>query len=217
MAESIYPVLHFALTVLFVTLGGMLLLAGRKHSWILLTAGGFLVAATLFAEFRGQPQASSLVTEGLWVFLLVAAALGILGYFVSVRYKSISIDLIGFAVGLYTASWFDEILLVLNGQEESDFTWWLAVLFIAAGALGVWITRREPDQAMILISVIIGADTITNALNLDSSRSITAVFTLGLALTGVVVQYATLLREQPRLGRRLPPVPHPVSEEMPYE
>jgi hypothetical protein len=70
---------------------------------------------------------------------------------------------------------------------------------------------------VILISVIIGARTITNGLNLDNTNSFTAVIALGLGLTGVVIQYASYLREQPRLGRQLPPVPHPVSEELPYK
>lgn len=217
MTGFLLSLLHFTSIVIFLVLGGLLLLAGRKYMWILLGAGGFIVAATVAAEIQGLPNAWSLIEEGKWIFLLIAVGAGALGILVAQKYKELSVDIIGFAVGIFIATWFDEILLVLNGQESGEFTWWVAVLFIIAGLAGVWVTRQDPEQALILISVLIGANTISSSLNLDNSRSITAVITLGLALTGVVVQYASLLRERPRMGKRLPPVPHPVSEELPYE
>jgi hypothetical protein len=217
MPEFLLTILNFVLTVTFLVLGGMLLLAGRKYTWILLGAGGFLVSATIAAEIQGLTNGWALLQEGKWLSLLIAFGIGALGILVSQNYKSLAIDLIGFAVGLYIASWFDEILLVISGENSSDFTWWVAMIFLAVGLAGIWATRRDPDQALILISVLIGASSIANGLNLDSASSFTAVITLGLALTGVVVQYATLLRERPRLGQQLPPVPHPISEEIPFE
>lgn len=208
---------NFLLTVIFLGLGGVLLLAGRHYLWILLGAGGLLVTATLAAEIQGYENAWSLIEEGEWIALLIALLIGVLGVYIGKNYERLSVDLIGFAVGLFIATWFDEILLVMNGQDASEFTWWLALLFIGAGILGVWITRQDPDQAVILISVIIGANTISDGLHLDETRSITAVISLGLTLTGVVVQYASYLRERPRIGQQMPPVPHPISEDLPYE
>ena len=213
----LFAVIHFILTVLILGLGGLLLLTGRKYIWVLLGAGGFLIAATLAAEVQGLPNIWALVEQRMWISLLISVGIGALGVYVGQNYEHLSTDIIGFAVGLFIATWFDEILLYLNGQNQDDFTWWLVLLFIAAGIIGVWVTRQDPDQALILISVVIGARTIADGLNLDPSQNITAVISLGLALTGVVVQYASYLREQPRLGRQLPPVPHPVSEELPYE
>lgn len=217
MPEFLLTIVYFVLTVTFLALGGLLLLAGRKYVWILLGAGGFIVAATLAAEVQGYENAWALVQEGLWISLLIAVGVGALGIIISQHYVSLSVDIIGFAIGLFIATWFDEILLVLNEQDSGEFTWWVALLFIGAGLVGIWVTRRDPDQAMILISVLIGANTIGNGLNMDQSSNWTAVITLGLALTGVVVQYAALLRERPRLGQQLPPVPHPISEELPFE
>ena len=208
---------NFLLTLIFLGLGGVLLLAGRHYLWILLGAGGLLVTATLAAEIQGYENAWSLIEEGEWIALLIALLIGVLGVYIGKNYERLSVDLIGFAVGLFIATWFDEILLVMNGQDASEFTWWLALLFIGAGILGVWITRQDPDQAVILISVIIGANTISDGLHLDETRSITAVISLGLTLTGVVVQYASYLRERPRIGQQMPPVPHPISEDLPYE
>ena len=210
-------VVIFLLTVVFLGLGGILLLAGRKFMWILLGAAGFLITATLAAEILGLPNSLSLVEEGKWISLLIAVGVGALGVYVSQNYEHLSIDIIGFAVGVYVATWFDEILLVLNGQDKDDFTWWVALIYIAAGIISIWVTRQDPEQALILISVIIGARTISEGLNMDQSKNITAVMTLGLGLTGVVAQYASYLRERPRLGQRLPPVPHPISEDIPYE
>jgi hypothetical protein len=198
-------------------LGGILLLTGRKYMWILLGAGGFLIAAALTAEIQGYPNSWSLIEEGQWISLLIAVGIGALGVYVGQHYEHLSVDIIGFAIGVFVATWFDEVLLVLNGQDTNDFTWWVALIFIAAGFVGVWVTRQDPEQALILISVLIGARTISDGLNLDQTKNMTAVITLGLALTGVVVQYASLLRERPRIGQQLPPVPHPISEELPYE
>ena len=208
---------NFLLTLIFLGLGGVLLLAGRHYLWVLLGAGGLIIAATLAAEIQGYENAWSLIEEGAWIALLIALLIGVLGAYIGKNYERLSVGLIGFATGVYIATWFDEILLVTNGQDASEFTWWVALIFIGAGILGVWITRHDPDQAVILISVIIGANTISDGLNLDETRSITAVLTLGLALTGVVVQYASYLRERPRIGQQLPPVPHPLNEDLPFE
>lgn len=215
--DILSTVVNFLLMVIFIGLGGILLLAGRHYLWILLGAGGFLITATLLAEIQGYMNSLTLVDENEWIFLLIALGVGAMGVFIGRNYEHLSHDIIGFAAGLYIATWFDEILLVLNGQERNDFAWWVLLLFIGAGILGVWITRKDPEQSMILISVIIGAKTIIEALNLDQTSSFTAVISLSLALTGIVVQYASYLRERPRLGRQLPPVPHPVSDELPYD
>lgn len=216
MSDLLTTIVSFLLTVLFLGLGGLLLLAGRQYMWVLLGAGGFLITATVAAEIQGYSNSWALIENDLWWSLLIAALVGIVGAFIGLRFGRFSVDMIGFAVGVYVATWFDEVLLALNGQDVSGFTWWIALIFVAVGVLGIWITRRDPDQAQILISVIIGSMTIANGLNLDKTRSITAVITLGLALTGVVVQYASYLREQPRFGSQLPPVPHPTNDELPY-
>lgn len=217
MSDFLYAVLSFLLTVVFLGLGGLLLLAGRKYMWILLGAGGMIIAATIAAEVQGYPNAWSLIEEGSWLSLLIAVGVGVLAVYIGQNYEHLSADIIGFAVGVFIATWFDEVLLVLNGEESTEFTWWVALMFVAAGIAGVWATRQDPDQALILISVLIGANTISNGLDMDPESNWTAVVLLSLTLTGVVVQYASLLRERPRMGQRLPPVPHAVSEELPYE
>ena len=133
MPDFLYTVINFLLSVVFLGLGGLLLLTGRKYLWILLGAGGFLIAATLAAEIQGLPNAWALIEEGNWISLLIAFGVGILGVFISQKYEHLSVDIIGFAVGVFFATWFDEILLVLNGQDNSEFTWWVALIFFAAG------------------------------------------------------------------------------------
>jgi hypothetical protein len=217
MPDYLLEVLRFVLTVVFLGLGGILLLAGRQYLWILLGGGGFLIAAAIAAEFEGLANDWALVQELQWLPLLFALVVGILGIYIGRRYKNLAADLIGFGVGVLIATWLDEILLVMNNQEASELTWWVILLFIVAGFIGVWITRQDRDQALILISVIIGSNTIINVLDLDQSKNYTAVISLSLALTGVVLQYAAYLRENPRIGKQLPPVPHPFNDELPYE
>jgi hypothetical protein len=217
MNNIVTSILTFVLTAAILGLGGLLLLAGRKYRWILLGAGGFLITAALVAELQLNSNAFTLVQDKLWIALLIALGVGILGVIIAQKFERISFDIIGFAAGLYIATLFDEILLFLNDQEKGQITWWLVLIFLAAGIISVWLTRKDPEEAVILISVVIGARTIAEGLNLDQTNSFTAVVTLGLGLTGVVVQYASYLRERPRIGGQLPPVPHPISEDLPYE
>ena len=214
--DLLTSILTFLFTAVILAFGGLLLLAGRKYTWILLGAGGFLITAALAAELENVSNTFTLVQDRLWIVFLIALGVGALGIIIALKYENLSQDIIGFAAGLYLASWFDEILLHINGQDQNQITWWLVLLFIAIGIVGIWITRQDPDEALILISVMIGSRTIAEGLNLDETKSYTAVITLGLVLTGVVVQYASYLREQPRIGRQLPPVPHPIDEELPY-
>lgn len=216
MSDFLTAIVTFLLTVLFLGLGGLLLLAGRHYMWVLLGAAGFLITATVAADMQGYSNSWALIENELWWSILIAALMGALGVFIGLKFERLAVDVIGFAVGVYVATWFDEVLLALNGQDTSDFTWWIALIFVAAGVLGIWITRQDPDQALILISVIIGSITIANGLDLDQTKSMTAVITLSLSLAGVVVQYASYLREKPRFNSQLPPVPHPTNDELPY-
>jgi len=69
--------------------------------------------------------------------------------------------------------------------------------------VGLLLTRRSQDVAIILISIVNGPEIFVQALRLNRSANLTAVITLNLALIGVVVQYASYLREE--RAETLPP------------
>ena len=213
MAEFLINAL---VTIAIVGLGGLLLLAGRTYLWVLLGVGGLIITAAAIAELRSYPDMWAIIRDVIWIPLLISISVGALGVYLAKTHRKLAIDVIGFGAGVFVATWFDEIFLALSGRTQDESTWWMALILLAAGIIGIWLTRQDPEGSLILISVIIGVYTISSGLNLDRSSSLTAVLTLGLALTGVVVQYASYLREHPRIGRQLPPVPHPVNEELPF-
>ena len=70
------------------------------------------------------------------------------------------------------------------------------VILVAGGLLGIWLVRKVPDETLILITMLIGAQLIGDALRLSETSSLTAIFLLGLALAGLLVQYGAYLRER---------------------
>lgn len=208
---------NLLLAIVWGALGLIALLAGRKYLWLLLGVAGLVVTAQVLAAFYGYANAWGLVTKLELVPILISVAFGVLAMALGRHNRDAAITFIGFAVGVFVASWFDQLIFFISGRAETDSApWWLFLVFLAAGLLGVWIIRRGAEQELILVSVIIGVKTITDALNLPAESNITAVVILSLALVGIVVQYAALLREQPPELRVIQPVPHPVSEELPY-
>ena len=75
------------------------------------------------------------------------------------------------------------------------------------------------SSTLILIAMAVGVDMIGQALRLDRSSDLTAVFALSLSLLGVVVQYTAYLREQKRTQPLAPPPPvmmePPITERYP--
>jgi len=114
--EIVQKVLEFLLAVLFMGLGGLLLLAGRKYIWLLLGGGGFLIAAALIAVVLGQDNGWNLAQEQMWIPLLIALLAGVLGIFIAQNYDRLAADIIGFAAGVYIVTWFDQILLYLDNR-----------------------------------------------------------------------------------------------------
>ena len=70
----------------------------------------------------------------------------------------------------------------------------LAIIIIG-GLLGIWLIRVSRDEALILITMLIGVQFIQEAVAFDKSNSWTAIIILTLGLVGLLVQYASYLRE----------------------
>lgn len=196
--------LDFLLAILFfiigIALGFYLLLYGRKGlvvttAIICLAATGGLLALIFLGESSGWA-----LTEGPdWRLLGITIAAGIVGGILGSRAEHIAASVIGFAAGAYIGLWFYDIafhIVVDIGHWSEQVAFWVGVaILIISGLVGLYLTRRSEDVAVIMISVFVGADLIIRALGLSSSSSWTAVFTISIALLGLVVQYAQYLRE----------------------
>ena len=69
--------------------------------------------------------------------------------------------------------------------------------------------RAVRDEALILITMLVGTQLILDGLGFSPTSSWTAIIMITLALAGVLVQYAIYLREIK--SNQLHPEPHPSS------
>jgi choline-glycine betaine transporter len=61
---------------------------------------------------------------------------------------------------------------------------------VLGGLLGLWFVRQYRDEALILITMVLGTQMIILGLGLSTSSNWTAIVALCLALFGIVRQYA---------------------------
>ncbi len=80
-------------------------------------------------------------------------------------------------------------------QSEQTALWVALVILVIGGLLGFWFVRVSRDEALILITMIVGVSIIQLVLGLSTTSSWTAIFILALALAGLFVQYALYIRE----------------------
>lgn len=194
-----------------------LLLFGRRYYWVLFGIIVALLVSYFLAPVLGLESEVQLLLSGNWQAVLVILGAGLLSAALSRQRRDLTIIAIGFVAGVFIATLFDQILLYVSGRTDFALTWWLLLIFVLAGILAAYLTKRSPDNALILISVILGVAIVNRALNLSNESSLTAVLSLTLALVGIVYQFATYLREQPRVRRVLPPVPAAGSSDLPYD
>ncbi len=212
------PLTRISLAILGALLGGGILLFGRKYYWALLGVVITFLFGFFLANFEGLEHEWQLLISGEWVSLLIALVAGGIGVLVGRWNRSVALAAIGFTAGAYIATYSNQLLLYLTGQTGAGLTWWLLLIFVAAGVLGAYFTRRNPDEALILISVTLGTAIVARALNLSTESSWTAVITLSLALVGVVLQFAVYVREQPAVRRTSPTaVPAAPSRDLPSQ
>jgi hypothetical protein len=187
-------------TIIWLLFGGYILFFGRRALWATLGVIGLVVAARLLAIFvAGADTGLALIELQAWGLVAIAVAVGVLGGLIG-RYKpDLAVGVIGFAAGADIALWLYEIagyLVTDVAQLPEQVVTWIAVgLIVVGGLLGLWLVRSYREQALILITMLVGIQMIQNALSLNSASSLTAILLLSLALAGVLVQYADHLRE----------------------
>ena len=196
--------LDFLMSVLFfivgIVLGFYLMLLGRRR--MMVTTAIVCIAATaglLSLIFHNDSNGWVLVDIRDWLLLGITVAAGVIGGILGTRAQPLAVGVIGFFAGGYIGLWLYEIahfivVDVVHWPERTAF--WVGVaILIVGGLLGIFFTRRSEAIAIIIISVFIGVDLIGMVLNLNPSKSYTAVIMLSLALVGLVVQYAQYLRD----------------------
>lgn len=203
-------------TILLLVLGGYILFAGRKYIWLTTGAVGLTVTARLLAILvAGFDTGRELIEFREWGLFGLAVAVGLLGVVLGRLKPHLAALLIGFAAGADLALWFYGIVSYLITDVANlpeNLVLWVALAVIVVGGLfGLWLIREFQDEALILITVLIGVQFIQDLLSLDKSSNWTAIIILSLGLAGLLIQYAFYLRQLKALTDQNEPVPNASS------
>ena len=197
-------ILEFILGIIAIIIGmiigGYILFAGRRALPITLAFIAFATGANLLAIFvAGVNNGLELIDLEAWWMLGIAVVIGVVGFFLGKVRPDLAVSAIGFIAGAELAVWFYEIstyfITSVINQSEQIALWVGLGILVIGGLLGVWLVRVSRDEALILITMIVGVSIIQVVLGLSTTSSWTAIFILTLALAGVLVQYALYLRE----------------------
>lgn len=160
--------------VLALVLGALLLFAGRRLFWFAIGAVGFL------AGFWAADRLLGL--EETWLLLGVGILLGIVGAVLAVLLQRLAIALAGFLVGGGAGAWV--AVEVFAAPEAAQ---WVA--FAVVGLLAAVVAAFLFEAALIVITALLGAALVAQALPLGTLAS--SVVLLVLTALGIVAQAFT--------------------------
>lgn len=194
-------IIHLIWRIAVLILGFYVLFAGRKALWATLGIIALVGSANLMAVLViGGDQGRDLIEAQAWWLFGAALLLGILGILIGRTRPDLAASLIGIAAGADLALWLYHIaihLVTTVANQTQTVALWVGVAVLAVGVLlGLWLVRKSRDEALILITMLVGVQLIQESLGLSKSSSWTAILMAAAALAGVLVQYATLLRER---------------------
>jgi hypothetical protein len=187
-------------TIILVALGGYILFAGRRTIWMTAGVVGLTVTARLLAILvAGFDTGRELIEFREWGMVGLALAVGLVGVVIGRLKPNLAALLIGVAAGADLALFLYDIAAYLITDvarlPENLVVWVTLAVIIIGGLFGLWLIRQSRDEALILITMLIGVQFIRDALGFDQSSSWTAIIMLSLGLAGLLVQYASYLRE----------------------
>jgi hypothetical protein len=174
MALQTYS-MDFSVPIVGALIGIVVLFFGRKLFWLCVAAVGFLAGVELAPHLVNEPSPLLL--------LAVALVLGLLGALLAFLLQKVAIAVVGFLAGGKLAGAIAAAFFV-------HYTQYSTIVFVVGGILGSILILVVFDWALIVVSSLIGAHLIKNAIVLPPSGS-TIVF-LGLSIIGILVQAASL-------------------------
>ena len=187
-------------TIILVFLGGYILFAGRRQIWATTGIVGLTVTARLLAILvAGFDTGLELIEYREWEMVGLALLVGLVGIVLGRLKPNLAALLIGVAAGadlalfLYAVAVY--LIVDLARLSESLATGVTVAVIIVGGLFGLWLIRKSRDEALILITMLIGVQFIQETLGFDKNSSWTAIIILTLGLAGMLVQYSFYLRE----------------------
>jgi hypothetical protein len=166
---------NLSVPIIGVIVGAAILLFGRKLFWLFVAALGFAVGLEIAAYFMHEPP--------VWMTLVIALGLGLLGALLAIMLQKLAIAVAGFIAGGRLAS-------ALVGAFFVDYSHYRGITFVIGGILGALLLLALFDWVLILLSSAEGAHLISNGIVLPQTGA-TILFCV-LVIIGVVVQGSML-------------------------
>jgi hypothetical protein len=166
---------NISVPIIGVIVGTAILLFGRKLFWLFVAAIGFAVGIEIAAYFMRDPP--------VWMTLVIALGLGILGAVLAIMLQKLAIAVAGFVAGGRLAS-------VLLAAFFVDYSHYRGITFVIGGILGALLLLALFDWVLILLSSVEGAHLIANGIVLPQTGA--AIMFCALVLIGVIVQGSML-------------------------
>lgn len=164
-------------SILRISLGCAVLLAGRNIFWLFIALVGFLLGIEL-AEIwlAGRP---------IGLIISVAIVLGLMGAVLSMIYQRVAFALGGF----YAAGYLVVVFAAKFGIETAPVG-----VVLAVGLLGALLAALLMDWAIIVLSSLAGAAAIMSTFAADPAVEAALFFVL--VIIGVLAQWAVLARRR---------------------
>jgi hypothetical protein len=166
------------MNLLYVVLGALLLMWGRKLFWLFVAIAGFLLAYQFIPGIlSGQPQS---------VIWIASILIGIAGAALTIFIQKFTVGLAGLAAGAFVAYYLLEFVAVNLGEYQ-----WMAIL--VGGIIGALLAGSMFDWALILVTSASGAALVSHGL--DLKMPISAAVLLVLFIAGLIGQIKIKAKE----------------------
>lgn len=170
--------MNTSIPIISAAIGAIVLLFGRKVFWLCVAAIGFAAGMALAPHIVHEPTPLLALTFAL--------LLGFIGALLALFLQKLAIGLAGFLAGGRLA-----VGLVATFFVQYAPQYWL--IFIIGGLIGAILLLMLFDWALVLISSLIGAHLITNAITLPPTGAV-LLFTV-IVLFGILIQAASMRRK----------------------
>ena len=167
--------MNASVPIIGVVIGAAILLFGRKLFWLFVAALGFAMGLEIAAYFMREPP--------VWMTLLVALVLGVVGALLAILLQKLAIAVAGFIAG-------GRIAWALAAAFWVEHAHYRGITFVIGGILGALLLLALFDWVLILLSSVEGAHLIANGIVLPEKGSL--ILFIVLAVIGVVVQGSML-------------------------
>lgn len=160
-------------------IGTIILLFGRKLFWLCVAAIGFAAGVEITPYVVHEPTPMLQLT--------IAILLGFIGALLALFLQKLAVSLAGFLAGGRFA-----VGLVATFFVQYTSHYWIT--FIIGGLIGALLLLMLFDWALILVSSLIGAHLITQAITLPPTG--TTLLFVALLLFGILIQAASMQRSR---------------------